>query len=215
VDKLRVFYNHPDYVEACADGLRDALKQFENPEKVHVVFTAHSIPLTMAETSDYRKQLLETSRLVAEGVAAEHWKLAYQSRSGAPNQPWLEPDILDYLRELAATGVHDVVVAPIGFTSDHMEILYDLDIEAKDLATELGMKLVRAATVGTHPTFVRMIRELIEERLDSSRSKVAIGKYGANHDVCPPDCCPAPARLAAMAERPLASVLSCPARPLE
>ncbi len=120
--------------------------------------------------------------------------LVFQSRSGAPNQPWLEPDILDYLRSLPGRGVADVVIAPIGFISDHMEVLYDLDTEARELAAELKLNLVRAATVGTHPTFVRMIRELVEERMNPNLPKLSIGQFGPNHDVCPVNCCPPPAR---------------------
>jgi ferrochelatase len=202
VDKLRVFYNHPNFIGPSAERLREALARFPNPAKVYVIFTAHSIPTSMAESSDYQKQLEETARLVAEQNGVAHWKLAYQSRSGPPSQPWLEPDILDYLRKIGDLGVRNVVVAPIGFLSDHMEVLFDLDIEAKDLAIDLGMTLVRAATVGTHPAFLRMIRELITERMDPAQPKLAIGRYAANHDVCPEDCCPAPVR-AALPGRPM------------
>ena len=124
----------------------------------------------------------------------KHWKLVYQSRSSGPGQPWLEPDILEYLEKISDLGVRNVVVAPIGFISDHMEVVYDLDIEAKDLAIELGITLVRAGTVGTHPVFVRMIRELIEERVTPGSPRLAIGRYETNHDVCGEHCCPAPAR---------------------
>jgi ferrochelatase len=118
----------------------------------------------------------------------------FQSRSGPVGQPWLEPDVLDYLRGLKAQGVSDVVIAPIGFVSDHMEILYDLDTEAKGLCAELGLRMVRAATVGTHPRFVQMIRELIVERIEESAVRPALGVMGPSHDVCPEDCCPAPQR---------------------
>jgi protoporphyrin/coproporphyrin ferrochelatase len=194
IDKLRVFYNHPHFIEPSAERVREALARFPNTKKVYVVFTAHSIAVSMARTSAYQKQLEETARLVASHSGVEHWKLVFQSRSGPPGQPWLEPDILDYLRKIRELGVRDVVVAPIGFISDHMEVVHDLDIEAKDLAIELGMTLVRAGTVGTHPVFVRMIRELINERMDPAQPKLALGQYGPNHDVCPADCCPAPAR---------------------
>jgi ferrochelatase len=194
VEKLRVFYNHPHFIEPSADRLREALERFSSGQKVYVIFTAHSIPVSMAQASDYSKQLQETARLVAETSGVQHWKLVYQSRSGPPGQPWLEPDVLDYVRKISDLGVRNVVVAPIGFISDHMEVLYDLDIEAKDLAIELGTTLVRARTVGTHPMFVQMIRELIEERLDPSKPKLAVGRYGPNHDVCLADCCPAPVR---------------------
>jgi ferrochelatase len=197
VDKLRVFYNHPHFIEPSVERVQEALRQFPAGRKVYVIFTAHSIPVSMAETSDYQNQLEESTRLVAEACDIKYWKLVYQSRSGAPGQPWLEPDILDYLRKIRELGVRDVVAAPIGFISDHMEILFDLDIEAKDLAIDLGMTLIRAKTVGTHPTFIRMIRELIEERIDPHQLRLAIGRFGPHHDHCPSDCCSAPVRVAA------------------
>jgi ferrochelatase len=203
VDKLRVFYNHPGFVEASALRVREALAQWPESERAAVRFvaTAHSIPSSMAQTSDYEKQLRETTRLVAEALCFEQWDLVYQSRSGPSNQPWLEPDILDHLKNLHAAGVRNVIVAPLGFISDHLEVLYDLDTEAQALAGELGMRMVRAATVGTHPVFIGMLRQLIAERLSPSEEKLAIGQFGPNHDVCPLDCCPAPQR----AGRPPAS----------
>ena len=203
VDKLRVFYNHPGFIEACADRVREAQAQFSPQErtKVRLVATAHSIPCSMAQTSDYEKQLRETSRLVAEHTRIPNWSLVYQSRSGAPSQRWLEPDILDHLRTLSVEGVDNVILAPLGFTSDHMEVLYDLDTEAGALAAELQIKMVRAATAGTHPAFLRMLRELILERLSPGAPRAATGLFGPNHDFCPEDCCPAPQP----AGRPLAS----------
>lgn len=198
VEKLRAFYNHPDFIAANVDRLRDALAKLPDAERDHaqVAFTAHSIPDSMARTSDYQRQLEETARLVAEGcdVPAERWQLVYQSRSGRPQDPWLEPDIVDHLRALSAAGKNVVAVAPIGFLSDHMEVLYDLDHEAADAATELNMTFVRAGTVGTHPRFIAMLRKLIQERLSDDVPREAIGRYGPNWDVCPIDCCPAPAR---------------------
>ena len=181
VDKLPVFYNHPGFVEACADRVREALGPFlrDEPNSFRLVISAHSIPCSMAGTSDYEKQLRETSRLVAAAVGLDHWDLAFQSRSGPPSQPWLGPDILDHLRKLRQEGVTNVLVAPLGFLSDHLEVLYDLEVEAAALARELGIKFVRAATVGTHPAFIRMIRQLIAEPI---------------HGVCPENCCPAPSR---------------------
>jgi protoporphyrin/coproporphyrin ferrochelatase len=158
-------------------------------------FTAHSIPLSMADTSRYVEQLTETCRLVAEQMhlPAERWQLVYQSRSGRPQDPWLEPDIGDHLRSLRAAGVEDVVVAPVGFLSDHIEVLYDLDDAARRTAHEIGLNMIRAATVGTHPRFIGMIRELIQERLCGVERR-AVGRFGPSHDVCPADCCPAPVR---------------------
>jgi ferrochelatase len=203
IDKLRVFYNHPGFIQACTDRVREALAQFraDDAGAVRLVSTGHSIPCSMAQTSDYEKQLRETTRLVAQCMGMKHWDLVYQSRSGAPNQPWLGPDILDYLRRVAGEGVKNVVVAPLGFVSDHMEVLYDLDHEAHELASSLGMKMVRSGTAGTHPAFIRMLRQLICERISENQPKLAVGFYGPNHDVCPGDCCPAPSR----ADRPRAS----------
>ena len=198
VDKVRVFYNHPDFVAANADRLRESLGQFpvEQRREVHVAFTAHSIPQSMADRCDYARQLTETGRLVAEesGIAADRWQLVYQSRSGRPQDPWLEPDICDHLDSLHGAGVRELVIAPIGFLSDHLEVLYDLDDEARRRADELGVRMVRAATVGTHPRFVSMLGELIAERINDDAPRRAVGQFGPSHDVCPADCCPAPQR---------------------
>ena len=148
----------------------------------------------MCEGGLYVPQLKETCRLVAEGAGRNDWELVFQSRSGPPAQPWLEPDVCDRLRQLAAEGVKDVTVVPIGFISDHMEVLYDLDTEAQALAKELGMNLTRAATVGHDPRFIRLIRDLVLERMDASKPREALGVMGPSHDVCPADCCPAPKR---------------------
>ena len=189
--KARVFYNHPGFVEANADRVREALAGLpaERRARAHVAFTAHSIPLAMARRSRYERQLAETARLVAESVGATDYGVSYQSRSGPPQVPWLEPDILDRLRELASRGVEDVVVAPAGFVSDHMEVVYDLDVEARELAAELGLGFVRAGTAGTHPAFVAMVRELAEERLQPGLPRRALGRDGPFYDVCPPGCC--------------------------
>jgi ferrochelatase len=119
------------------------------------------------------------------------WDLVYQSRSGPPQQPWLEPDIGDFIRRLHDSNpeVQDLIVIPIGFISDHLEVLYDLDTEAQALCKELGINMVRAATVGTHPRFIRMIRELIEERISDSPNRLSLGSLGPKEDVCPEDCC--------------------------
>jgi protoporphyrin/coproporphyrin ferrochelatase len=196
VDKLRVFYNHPGFIEASADRVRQALSKFckNEAETLRLVISAHSVPCSMAETSEYERQLRETSRLVAEAVGCRTWDLVFQSRSGPPGQPWLGPDILDHLRTLHGQNVRNVLVAPLGFISDHIEVLYDLDTEALHLATELGMKMVRSATVGTHPAFIKMIRLLIAERLFPNEPRLAMGAFGPSHDVCALDCCPPPRR---------------------
>jgi ferrochelatase len=143
----------------------------------------------MADNCDYEAQLLEASSLVAERVGYEKWRLVFQSRSGPPQQPWLEPDICDYLRELKAAGVRDVVISPVGFISDHMEVLYDLDTEAHRLAEESGINMVRAATAGTHPAFIKMVRELILERMNPDAVPRFLGTRGARPNVCAADCC--------------------------
>jgi len=186
VDKLRSFFNHPLFVEAQAERIPG-----ERRAGCQILFTAHSIPVAMAETCDYVAQLNEACRLVAENAGFNNWRLVFQSRSGAPGQPWLEPDVGDVLREIDSG--QDVVVVPIGFISDHMEVLYDLDTEAQAIASERGVNMVRAGTVGVHPKFVGMIRELILERMGACEAR-AIGKCGPNHDVCRADCCPAPSR---------------------
>lgn len=192
VDKLRVFFNHPGFVEPMIENVAAALESIEVTRRpdATLFFTAHSIPDSMATNCKYELQLREACRLVAEGANHSKWELVYQSRSGPPQQPWLEPDICDILQQRHDEGqLSDVVIAPIGFVSDHMEVLFDLDTEAKDLCAELGVNMVRAATVGTHPRFVSMVRELVLERMDPSASKPALGELGPGHDVCPADCC--------------------------
>ncbi len=214
VDKIRVFFNHPGFVGPMAQNVRAAMEQFPVDVRgdVPVLFTAHSIPMSMAESSKYVPQLVESCRLVAEQAGVQTWKLVYQSRSGAPTQPWLEPDIGDEIRTRHAAGCRRLVVAPIGFISDHMEVLYDLDTEASDLCRELGVEMARAATVGTAPEFVAMIRDLIAERAWGLPDRVAIGSFPASHDVCPLDCCPAPQRPPA-AGRPGGQPTVAPRRP--
>ncbi len=191
IHKLRVFYNHPGYIEPLRERVQAALDQIPADRRAttQIVYTAHSIPNAMAVGCDYEKQLTESCRLVSEAFPDQSWRLAYQSRSGPPTQPWLEPDICHYLRELHVSGkVTDVVVSPIGFISDHLEVLFDLDTEAQNLCAELGMNMIRAATVGPHPRFIQMIRELICERT-SDAPKACWGRFGPHHDVCPEDCC--------------------------
>ena len=180
VEKLRAFFNHPGFVGPNVENLRAALEQITSERRAaaHVAFTAHSIPSAMAAGCDYERQLLETCRLVAEGAEHVRWRLVFQSRSGPPTQSWLEPDICEHLRELKASGTEDVVVSPVGFISDHMEVIYDLDTEARKLADELGLNMIRAATVGTHPKFISMIRELILEKKPSSEIRKAAHEEG-------------------------------------
>ena len=191
VSILRKFYNHPGFIEPNVSNVRAALDALPADRRANarVLFTAHSIPGSMASGAMYEDQLMETSRLVAAGAGATDWKLVYQSRSGPPTQAWLEPDVLDALRHLKDESATDVVVAPIGFISDHMEVLYDLDTEAADLCREIGLNMIRVPTVGTDPRFVAMIRELVVERMNPAEPHAAVGERGPSHDVCPADCC--------------------------
>jgi ferrochelatase len=237
IHKLRKFYNHPLFIEAQSEEVREALGraalgggraaldcgtgdvgavlgggtgdlgavlgggtddggaalggETRGGRELQIVFTAHSIPLSMAETCDYQKQLAESCRLVTENLGIGEWRLVYQSRSGPPGQPWLEPDIADVVRQMERGT--EVVVVPIGFVSDHIEVIYDLDTEVQAIARERGVKMLRAPTVEVHPKFLQMIRELIEERLGLCRPR-AIGQCPPSHDVCPAACCPAPVR---------------------
>jgi ferrochelatase len=197
VDKIRVFYNHPDFIQVVSEAVRNEINALqESPDgPVHVAFTAHSIPDSMAQTSDYVKQLSEACRLVAERLElpAEQWSLVYQSRSGRPQDPWLEPDILDHIQDLQSKGTTKLVISPIGFLSDHMEVMFDLDEEAAQECSKLEISMRRASCPGHSPQFVTMIRKLIEERI-SGAEKECIGFFGPNHDRCPEDCCPAPVR---------------------
>jgi ferrochelatase len=143
----------------------------------------------MAQACRYEDQLRESARLVAEAVGVTDSALVYQSRSGPPQVPWLEPDISDHLTAVAARGVRAVVVSPLGFVSDHLEVRFDLDVEARETAEALGLAMVRAATAGTHPAFVAGLRELIVERMTPGAERRALGRFGPSHDVCAPDCC--------------------------
>ena len=206
IEPLRRFFNHPGFIEAYADLVGAARAELgraigEKLPEARIVFTAHSIPCSMANTSDYEKQLRANAALLAERVGHSRWDLVWQSRSGPPEVPWLAPDILDHVRELATQKVPGIVIAPIGFLSDHIEVLYDLDEEARALCAELGVPMVRAATVGTHPRFVQMIRELVLERLRGLPVQ-SVGPLPPCPHVCAADCCPRPERPGAGPRRP-------------
>jgi ferrochelatase len=212
VDKVRAFYNHPDFVAANLERVRQGLESIADDRRpaTHLVFTAHSIPLAMARNCDYERQLGETARLVAEGagIAPDRWAMVYQSRSGRPEDPWLEPDILDHIKDLHRRAVGDLLIHPLGFLSDHVEVLYDLDEEARHLCAELGLGMVRSQTVGVHPGFVAMLRELVQERMgDAPESgRRAVGHFGPSHDVCPETCCLPRARPSGSAASPVATL---------
>lgn len=191
--KLRLYHDHPGFLEPQAERVREAIATLPEPlrDGARLVFTAHSVPLSMADGSPYVKQLREASALVAKMVGREAHDLVWQSRSGPPEIPWLEPDVGDHLEALAKAGDKAVVVVPIGFTSDHMEVVWDLDHEARDRALAAGLAFARAATVGTHPRFVDMILELIDERQKGGPRR-ALGVLGVSGDDCARDCCPKP-----------------------
>ena len=200
ISKLRQFWDHPGFVEPHTDAVRAALATLDPARRssTRIVFTAHSIPVSMAETAGptggrYTAQLAETARLVHAAAAADlPWDLVWQSRSGPPQVPWLEPDVNDHLVVLADKGVTDVVVSPIGFVSDHLEVRWDLDNEASATAARLGLGYARAATPGTDPRFVAMVGELVQERTAGAPRR-RLGTLPVWDD-CPGGCCPAPQR---------------------
>jgi ferrochelatase len=196
VDKLRAFYDHPGFIEPQARRAQEALDALgEAKTGARLVFCAHSVPLAMATTSPYVAQLEEACRLVTARLDEPRpFDLVWQSRSGPPTVPWLEPDVNDHLRDLHRRGVEAVVLVPVGFIADHMEVVYDLDTEALATAGALGLRAVRAATVGTDPRFVAMVRQLIEERAAAPGPRLALGRLELLPDRCAPGCCPAPVR---------------------
>jgi ferrochelatase len=206
VDRIRHYFNHPGFVEAMVTSTVAALDQLPAGvrDAARLVFVTHSVPVAMDETSGpnggaYSGQHRDVARLVSAGVAAvtgadRELDLVFCSRSGPPSQPWLEPDVNDHLESLVADGVRAAVLVPIGFVSDHMEVKYDLDTEALQTAGRLGLPVSRAATVGTDPSFVAAVRELVLERAALVRGETpvrrALGELGPSHDVCPAGCCP-------------------------
>ncbi len=191
IDKLRLGYNHPGFISAMADRVVDALADL--PEELRadapLMFTAHSLPVPMAKNANYVEQLAEACRLVAGEVGRDSWSLCYQSNNASYGVPWLEPDINDVIRGMSEGGSKSMVMVPIGFVCDHMEVVLDLDVEAQETANEVGLALVRANTVGTHPAYIGMVRELIQERLQPGTEKRSLGRLGPSHDVCPRGCC--------------------------
>lgn len=186
--KLRPYFNHPGFVDPLADGLRASLAGVAGAD---VVMTAHSIPESAAATCDYQQQLAETARLVAAGAGVDRWRLAFQSRSGPPGQPWLGPDVLELIEELPAGS--DLVVCPVGFVSDHMEVMYDLDTQAAELARSRGVRFVRSATPGADGRFVEMVGQLVAEVEDpGAHPPAATGRLGPRPCPCPDGCCPPP-----------------------
>ena len=195
IDKVRAYYDHPGFVSPFVDAVaaaRGSLPAEVRPD-ARLVFTAHSIPEAMAAGCDYERQLDETARLVATGAGFDSWTMAWQSRSGPASVRWLEPDVNECLERLSRHhGVEAVVLAPIGFVTDHMEVMWDLDVVAAGTADALGIRLARAVTPGTGPDdrFVAMWQELITERIVPGTARRALGRLGAGADTCPTGCCP-------------------------
>ncbi len=195
VQRVRVFWNHPAFVGSVADRIVDHLEEAGLDGRVATVFTAHSIPVAQAATCDYAQQLREATTLVARSAGLTgRVELAYQSRSGPPSVPWLEPDINDTLRTLSDDGVEVVLVVPLGFLSDHMEVVFDLDTQAAATAEALGIQMIRVATVGSLPRFVSMLVDLMEEAAGLRTERPSVGRSGPRPDICAAGCCPAPQR---------------------
>lgn len=197
--KLRHYFDHPGFIEPQRDALREALAAVADRTTSRVVFVAHSIPESMAAAAGpqgalYVAQLEAAASLVASVAPDVGWSLAYCSRSGPPSVPWLVPDVNDELRDLADAGITDVVVVPIGFVSDHIEVRWDLDVEAAATAEEVGLRFQRTAPPASDVRFVAMVRELVEERLDRGAPRRALSALGPSHDICPAGCCRVPAR---------------------
>ncbi len=193
IDKARPYYDHPGFIEPFVDAVANARERLPGDARpeARLVFTAHSIPKRMARSCDYERQLRTAAGLIAAASSQSQWDLVWQSRSGPPSVEWLEPDVNDHLRATASER-HPVVLVPIGFVTDHMEVVWDLDTVASETAAELGIGLARAVTPGTgpDPRFVAMFRELIEERLAPDSPRRRLGSLAVRPDMCPPGCCP-------------------------
>ena len=187
IDKLRLCYNHPGFIAAVVDRVRSAMAGCEG--KPALLFSAHSLPVAMAKHSDYTAQLREACALVAHALGEAAWHLAYQSNNARSGDPWLEPTVEGALATIRNAGFEAALVVPIGFVCDHMEVVLDLDVEARECAEELGLRLHRAATVGSHPGYVAMVRQLIVERMSSNPGRPYLGGRGPNPDYCAENCC--------------------------
>jgi ferrochelatase len=206
--KVRQYFDHPLLIETFADAIRAAVHELpgDRRDRARLVFTAHSIPVSADAAAGpsadggrlYSRQVADAARLCAAATGFDDYDLVWQSRSGPPQVPWLEPDIVDHLDELSASGVDAVVVCPVGFVSDHLEVIWDLDNEARDRAADLGMAFGRAATPGADPRFARLVAELVAEHLEDAppRHLGAVPGYGCteNGAPCAPGCCEASSR---------------------
>ncbi|HVS67970.1 MAG TPA: ferrochelatase [Mycobacteriales bacterium] len=198
--KLRHYFDHPGFITPQMDSVADVVDHID-PDRstIRLLFVAHSVPDAMAAAAGpagglYVAQLEAAASLVAAAAPGVRWELAFSSRSGPPTVPWLGPDVDEALRTVAATGATDVVVVPIGFVSDHIEVRWDLDVAAAGTAAKLGLRFHRTDPPAADPRFVAMVRELVVERLDRAAPRRALSALGPSHDVCPPGCCRVPTR---------------------
>jgi ferrochelatase len=201
IDKLRVGFNHPGFIEAAAARVDEALGKLSGKRRrnARLIFTAHSLPESMAAHSPYVEQLQDSAASVAQAVERDDWQLVFQSNNARyGGEAWLGPDISEALDAAAAGGARDAVVMPLGFVCDHMEVVLDLDVDAAKRAEAAGINLIRAGTVGSHPACIGMVRDLIVERLEGRSERATVGTLPPKHDVCPADCClsgrPGPAK---------------------
>jgi ferrochelatase len=206
--KLRQYFDHPLLIEAFADAIRAAVQQIPADRRpgARLVFTAHSVPVSADATAGppgdggrlYSRQVAEAARLCAAATGFADYDVVWQSRSGPPQVPWLAPDIVDHLEALSASGIDAVVVCPVGFVSDHLEVIWDLDHEAREKAAELGMAFARAATPGPDPRFAQLIAELVSEQSTGTepRRLGTVPGYGCTRNgiPCAPGCCEPPRR---------------------
>lgn len=228
IEKSRSYFNHPGFLDPIVDGVREAVTDLSaaghDASRVKVLFSTHSIPLAMTEASGpagagadgqggwYVAQHLAACRYVMEqlgetGTELPEWQLVYQSRSGSPHVPWLEPDINDVIEEIGTQGSADaVVVVPIGFVTDHVEVIWDLDTEAKESAEEQQLAFRRVATSGGDPRFIAALADIVAEHLDPSRERVAVTELGPVDDVCGHNCCQVNASQAVPLEQPINSL---------
>ena len=195
IERVRVYWDHPDFLGTAAELLAESREAAGLSSETPVLHSAHSLPLSMAANCDYQQQLNEAAAIVNELAGMRGpYEVVFQSRSGPPSVPWLTPDIDQRIHELAEQGTQELLVHPLGFVADHMEVLFDLDTQSAAAAKEAGVKMVRTPTVGTHPRFVSMLVDLVEEAAGLRADRPSLSKSGPRPDKCNSQCCPAPTR---------------------
>ena len=195
IERARVYWDHPDFLGTAAELLAESRDAAGLSSETPVLHSAHSLPLSMAANCDYQQQLNEAASIVNELAGMRGpYEVVFQSRSGPPSVPWLTPDIDQRIHELAEQGTQELLVHPLGFVADHMEVLFDLDTQSAAAANEAGVKMVRTPTVGTHPRFVSMLVDLVEEAAGLRADRPSLSKSGPRPDKCNSQCCPAPIR---------------------